>query len=75
MSKSLKSYIDDQKAPRRPKGKLFQGTIDPELLDQVISQRRRDKLSWRDLLEPLFRMYLDQAAERDQAPQRRKKAA
>ena len=38
--------------------KLFQAWVDGELLGQVVKQRRKDGLSWRNLIESCFKLYL-----------------
>jgi hypothetical protein len=38
--------------------KMFQCWVDEALLKRVMTQRRQDKVSWRDLIEACFKQYL-----------------
>jgi hypothetical protein len=51
----------NQIQPKANATKLFQAWIDSDLLTEVIEQRKRDGLSWKNLIESCFKLYLDVA--------------
>jgi len=43
--------------------KLFQAWIDQDLLARVTAKRHRENLSWRDLVESCFKLYLEMSKQ------------
>lgn len=48
------------------KRKLFQCAISQDLMQRVLVQRKADKLSWRDLVESCFSLYLEISEKKDE---------
>lgn len=53
--KLLKKYF-----PKSKKLTLVQSHIDDTLLNEVKALRRAQKISWKDLIESLFRAYIEE---------------
>ena len=53
---------------RGPSKSLFQVRINSELLESANERRMKDKLTWAELIEALFRIYLDDATIPYQTP-------
>lgn len=55
--KQMKKYLPADKPARVP----FQTRVEPVLLTAVANIRLRDGLSWQELIEALFKRYVDES--------------